>query len=190
MFYRLSHINGSSLPATLLIGGTPYVVVRGGLLLEPPGPESDPFGVGEGHSTIKFFGHSDVDDESRFIGSSSEPYRWDACGQLDISRRESDRGARFTGVTEGETVRLDSPAGSRLVGAGTQLTFVAAPDEPITGDWSQIFDFGPPHVEVESVLAKDGPVVQEAIREFIARGEPERHRSVQTRLERAWRAVA
>jgi hypothetical protein len=190
MFYRLSHINEGSLPATLLIGGTTYLVVRGGLLLEPPGPESDPFGVGEGHSIIKFFGHRDVDEESRFIGSSSEPYRWKAAGQLDISRRESDRGTRFAGVVQGETVRLGSLAGSRLVGADTHLTFVAAPDEPITSDWSQTFDFGPPHVAVESVPSKDEPAVQEAIRDFIARGEPERHRWVQARLEKAWRANA
>jgi len=74
--------------------------------------------------------------------------------------------------------------------SGTQLTFEAAPDEPITNDWSQTFDFGPPHVAVESVLSKDNPVVQEAIRQFIAQAEPERQRRVQTRLEKAWRATA
>ena len=190
MFYRLSQVNDSSLPATLRIGGTPYVIVRGGLLLEPPGPESDPFTVGEGQSIIKFFGHRNASEEPHFIGSSSEPYRRNAAGQLDFSRLDSDRGARFTGAIDGGTLRLRSLGGTRLMESGTQLTFVAAPDEPITNDWSQTFDFGPPHVAVESVLSKDNPVVQEAIRQFIAQAEPERQRRVQTRLERAWRATA
>ena len=183
MFYRLSHINQTPLPAALLIDETPYVVVRGGLLLEPPGPK----GVGEGHSIIKFFGRW-LDEEPHFIGSCTEPYRRDSVGQLDVSRRDSDPGGRFIGAVEADTVRLRWGGGARFMERGTQLTFVAAPHEPITRDWSQTFDYGP-HVTVESA-AKDNPLLQEAVWQRLAQEEPERHRRGQARLERAWRATA
>src|SRR5437773_4529604 len=97
MFYRLLHINDAPLPHVLIIDGVSYLAVRGGLLLEPPNQESDPSTEGEGHSTIKFFGSAAPNEKSGFLGSSREPYRWLAPGRIDISRKGSDRGARFTG---------------------------------------------------------------------------------------------
>ena len=190
MFHLLSHIDESPLPAQMLIGGTPYLIVRGGLLLEPAGPESDPFGQGEGQSIIKFFGHRGQGEESSFVGSSSEPYRWKAPGQIDVSRIHSDRGARFTGLVEGKRVQLLAQGGARFLAPGTQLTFVAAPDAPITSDWSQTFDYGAPQVAVEPASHGDDPLVRDEIRQFIARGEPERLQSVRARLEKAWHAPA
>jgi hypothetical protein len=188
MFYLLSHIDDGPLPHELLIDSTRYLVMRGGLLLEPPGPESDPFGEGEGHSIIKLFGRAGTKGEPRFLASSSESYRWKTSGQLDISRLNSDRGARFAGLVDSETVQLVAGAGARFLAPGTRLGFVAAPNEPITSDWSQTFDFGPPHVSAVDSSSKDSPVVQDAIRQFVATREPERHRTVQARLENAWRA--
>ena len=188
MFYLLSQIDDGPLPHELLIHGTRYLVMRGGLLLEPPGPESDRFGEGEGHSTIKFFGRAGTNDEPRFLASSDESYRWKKPGQLDISRLDSDRGARFTGLVDGDAVQLVAEDGARFLVPGARLGFVAAPNEPITSDWSQTFDFGPPHVTPVDPSAKDSPVVQDAIRQFVATKEPDRHRTVRARLENAWRA--
>src|SRR5438309_6052886 len=101
MFYRLSHINDGPLPHPLSIDGHEYVVTRGGLLLEPPNPKSAPFGEGEGHATVKFFGLRVANGEARFLASSSESYRWVGSARLDISRQRSDRGARFTGSVDG-----------------------------------------------------------------------------------------
>ena len=188
MVYLLSHIDESPLPHELLIGSSPYLVMRGGLLLEPPTSGGNLYGDGEGHSVIKFFGRRGASDEPRFLGSSDESYRWKAPGQLEISRLDSDRGTRFTGFVDGDRVQLRSEGGARFLAVGTRLTFVAAPDEPITSDWSNTFDFGPPHVSPVAPLDRDKPEVQDAIRELIARGEPERHREVRARLESAWRA--
>jgi hypothetical protein len=189
MFYRLSHIDDRPLPHELLIDGRPCVVVRGGLLLEPPTDESNPFGEGEGQSIIKFFDGPGTSDEPSFLARSSEPYRSTTPGQLDISRLDSDRGARFTGFVDGDKVQLRAEGGARFLAPGVRLTFVAAPNEPITNDWSQTFDLGPPQVtSVDPVSHKDNPVVQDAIREFIVSGEAERHRAVRRRLENAWRA--
>src|SRR2546426_1325063 len=101
MFYRLSHINQTPLPAALLIDEMPYVVVRGGLLLEPPGPKSG----GEGPSIIKFFGRW-LDEKTQFLRSCTHPYRRGGVGQLDVSRRDSDRGGRFIGAVGAGTVQL------------------------------------------------------------------------------------
>jgi len=188
MFYLLSHIDDGPLPHELLIDSTRYLVMRGGLLLEPPGPESDASGEGEGQSIIQFFGRTGAKDEPRFLASSSESYRWKTRGQLDISRVVSQRGARFTGLVEGETVQLVAGGGGRFLAPGTRLGFVAAPNEPITSDWSQTFDFGPPQVTAVDPSSKDSPLVQDAIRQFVATREPDRHRTVRARLENAWRA--
>ena len=187
MFYLLSHIDEASLPQEVLIGRTSYLVMRGGLLLEPPRPESGPLGGDEGRSTIKFFGRNETRSEPRFLASSSEAYRWKTPGQIDISRMHSDRGARFTGSIDGDKVQLVAEGGARFLPAGTRLAFVSAPNEPITSDWSQTFDFGSPHLTPVDPSAKDDPVVQEAIRQIATR-EPERLRAVQARLEKAWRA--
>jgi len=188
MFYLLSNIDEASLPHEVLIGSASYLVMRGGLLLEPPRPESGPLGGDDGRSTIKFFGRNETRNERRFIASSSEAYRWKTPGQIDISRRHSDRGARFTGSIDGDRVQLVAEGGARFLPAGTRLAFVAAPNEPITSDWSQTFDFGPPHLTPVDPSAKDDPVVQETIRQLIATREPERLRAVQARLENAWRS--
>src|SRR3989442_15058653 len=90
MFYRLSHINQTPLPAALLIDEMPYVVVRGGLLLEPPGPKSG----GESHSLIKFFRRW-RDKEHHFIESVDNPNPRDSAGQLDVSRGAPDRRGPF-----------------------------------------------------------------------------------------------
>ena len=190
MFYRLSHIDGTPLPHQLSIDGHEYLVTRGGLLLEPPNALSDPFGEGKGHSTLKFFGSEAPSEESHFVGSSSEAYRWVGSRKLDISRQESDRGEQFTGSLDGARVQLRAEGGARFLASGTRLTFVAAPDEPITGDWSQTFDFGPPQAEPVDPALRGDPVVQGGIRQFIAMKEPDRVRAARQRLERAWRAPA
>ena len=188
MFYLLSHIDEHALPHELRIDSRSYLVTRGGLLLEPPSPKSDPFGRGEGTSTIKFFGCEATSSEPRFLASSSEAYRPQTPGQIDISRLDSDRGARFTGLMDGDKVQLVAKGGARFLSVGTRLMFVAAPDEPITSDWSQTFNFGPPHVTPVDQSAKDDPAVHHAIRQLIAEREPERLRAVRVRLETAWRA--
>jgi hypothetical protein len=67
---------------------------------------------------------------------------------------------------------------------------MAAPDEPITADWRDNFDFGPPAVTPVNPLLRDDPEVQKAIQQSIAAGEPARRRAAVERLERAWRAPA
>jgi len=190
MFYRLSDIDDTPLPHQLSIGGHDYLVTRGGLLLEPPNAPTNAFGEGEGHSTVKFFGSKAPGEESRFVGSSNEAYRWVAFGKLDISRQESDRGARFTGSVDGSRIQLRAEGGGRFLAPGTRLNFVVAPDQPITSDWSKTFDFGPPHTWPVDPGFRDDPVVQRAIQEFIAMHEPDRVRAARERLESAWRAPA
>jgi hypothetical protein len=188
MFYLLSRIDEHPLPHELPIDSTSYLVTLGGLLLEPPSPAGDPFGRGEGRSTIKLFGRKTTGSEPRFLASSSQAFRWRTPGQIDISRLDSDRGARFTGLVDSDRVQLVAEGGARFLPGGTRLTFVAAPDEPITSDWTQTFDFGPPHITPVDPTTKDDPGVQEAIRQLIAAKEPERLRAARVRLENAWRA--
>lgn len=186
MFYTLATIDAAPAPVLLTIDGTQYLVARAGLLLEPPPAPRESAGR-EGYALMQFFGP--VQGREGFIASSAEPYRCRGA-TIDISRRESDRGARFTGTIDGGHVQLRALGGSSLLPPGTVLEFVAAPDEPITDDWSDTFNFGPPHVPAIGRSGADDPQASEAIRQWIASREPERLRAAQVRLERAWWAAS
>ena len=187
MFYRLTHINGALLPNILVIGESEYRVARGGLLLEPPGGLP---GRPDGHSIIQFYGESSPNAGDDFLGSSSEPYRVDPSGRLDISRRDSDKGSRFSGQFDQHGLTLRAELGPSWITPGTTLTLVAAPDDPITDDWAGTFNFGPPFVQPVEPWRQRDPAVQEEIRKAIAAGEPARLQAARERLERAWRAAA
>jgi hypothetical protein len=150
--------------------------------LEPPSAAG-----GDGYAVMTFFG-SLAPGSGNFIATSAEPYRW-AAGTIEISRRDSDLGARFTGTIDARGVRLTSLGGASVLEPGTLLEFVAAPEEPITRDWSDTFDFGPPHVQVGGRANPDDPEAQELIRQWLATREPERRRAARLRLERAWHAT-
>jgi hypothetical protein len=179
MFYRLTRIDDLALPQPVVIHGHSYQVMRGDLLLEPPGAIDVP--LLDGHSILKFFGTWPSGEEG-FIASSSEPYRSSSTNQIDISRRESDLGARFSGTADERSARLTMMSGTRFLPSGTVLAFVAAPDEPIGDDWKDTFDFGPFYAQIED------PAVQNAFREWAAAQEPERLANARSRIERAWRA--
>lgn len=187
MFYRLTHIDDRALPQLLVIDGHAYQVARSDLLLEPPGAVDDP--SPDGYSVLKFFGTWPSGEEG-FIASSSEPYRFRSTNQIDISRREPDRGARFSGTADQSHVRLTALDGARFIAPGTTLSFVAAPDEPIDANWRDTFDFGPPHVEIVNEALREDPEALEYVRQHIARREPERLTAARLRLERAWRVPA
>jgi hypothetical protein len=186
MFYRLSHIDDAPLPRQLNIDGVSYLVTHGGLLLDPPRTYESV--LLEGHSTLKFFGISTPQEEPRFLASSDESYRRRA-EELDISRLDLDRGARFTGSIDEVGVKLHAEGGARFLAPGTRLTFVIAPDEPISAEWSNTFDFGPPSVNAADPALRGDPHVEEAIQQFMAETEPGRLREAHDRLERAWRAA-
>jgi hypothetical protein len=182
MFYRLASIDGAALPGGVAIAGLQQSVARAGLLLEPP-----PAAGGDGYAVMTFFG-SPAPGSGDFIASSAEPYRC-AAGTIDISRRQSDLGARFAGTLDARGVRLQSLGGAGFLEPGTLLEFVAAPEEPITGDWSDTFDFGPPHVQAAGGPTADDPEARELVRQWLAAREPERRRAAQVRLARAWHAA-
>lgn len=185
MYYELAQIDNGPLPQPVDIHGRLYRVTRGGLLLEPPGAPDVP--RPDGHSILKFFGVWPTGEEG-FVAASMEPYRSLDDTRIEISRRESDRGARFSGTADERGARLTMLDGSRFLPLGTVLAFVASPDEPINADWMDTFDFGPPHTEIVNPELRDNPEMQARVRQWIAEREPERHASARTRLERAWRA--
>jgi len=188
MFYRLTHINAAPLPCTLVVGENEYRVARGGLLLEPPGGVP---GRPDGHAILHFYGELSPDAGDDFLGSSSEPYRVDRSGRLDISRRDSDKGTRFSGQLDRHRLTLRAePYSGDFVPPGTSFELVAAPDDPITDDWAGTFNFGPPFVQPVEPWRQRDPAVQEEIRKAIAAGEPARLQAARERLERAWRAAA
>ena len=104
MFYLLTHIDDKLLPREVVIHGTSYLVMRGGLLLEPPRAIDGP--VPDEYSVLKFFGGWPTGEEG-FIASSSEPYRSNSSNQIEISRPESDRGVRFSGSADERGARLN-----------------------------------------------------------------------------------
>lgn len=182
MFYRLASIGGAPLPVGVAIAGFQQLVARAGLLLEPPSAAG-----GDGYAVMTFFGSRAL-GSGDFIASSAEPYRC-AAGTIDISRRESDLGARFIGTLDDRGVRLQSLGGASFLEPGTLLEFVAAPEEPITADWSNTFDFGLSHVQAGGRATPDDPEARELIQQWFAAREPERRRAAQVRLERAWHAA-
>lgn len=186
MFYRLSSIDAAPLPVGVAIGGSQYSVARAGLLLEPPSSVSGAVD-GDGYAIMTFFG-SPAPGSGDFIASSAEPYRCQA-GAIDISRRESDYGARFTGTVDERGVRLRSLGGAGFLAPGTVLEFIAAPEEPITGDWSDTFDFGPPHVQPADLSTGNEAEARALIAEWLAAREPERRLAARARLEKAWLAA-
>ena len=190
MFFRLTAVDDLLLPCPIVIAGHEYVVVHGGLLLEPPLSSGDDGGELDGHSVLKFFGNPSPDGIDGLLASSSEPYRLDPSGQLLISRRDGNANveARFSGTYEGMWAHLFAEAGSGFLRAGTRLTLQAAPEDPITRAWAATFDFGPPWIQSLEPRHQDDPVALAEIQRFLAAAEPARIQAAAERLESAWRA--
>ena len=190
MFYRLTTVNELPLPCWVSVAEHEYEVIRGGLLLEPPSRSLTGELRPDGYSVLKFFGNPSPDGDGGLVVASSEPYRLDGAGRIDISRRESDLGARLRGLIEGQVVRLSAEPGWGFLRPGTELTLVAARHDPIPESWTSTFDFGPPFVEPVEPWRKNDPIVRAEIARSIAAAESDRLRAVRERLESAWRAPA
>jgi hypothetical protein len=186
MFYQLLTIDDRPLPADIVIYDTSYLVIRGGLLLEPPDPARE---GREGHSVLKFLGPL-RSETIESLASSAEPFRWLRPGTLDISRSDSLLGARFRGRQTGEALELVAEPGAGFIPSRTLLGFVAAPSAEIIDDWRDTFNFGPPFFQPVDPALRDDPEIQAAIAEAIVAGEPARRQAALTRLEMAWRAPA
>jgi hypothetical protein len=186
MFHLLSAIDGVPLPAKAIVSGTEHSVGRGGLLLEPP---SSPYSRGDvdGYAVMQFFTSTVVGSSDSFdgIAASAEPYRI-VDGTVDVSRSFSSGGSRFTGTIDGDRIRLRMLGDSRLLPSGTLLDFVAAPEAPVTADWSSTFNFGPPIVQPHDPTAWENPEYREHVAQWLAAGEAERLRVARVRLEAAW----
>jgi hypothetical protein len=183
MFYRLITIDDRSLPTDMAIYEASYLVIRGGILLEPARDGR------EGHSVLKFFGPIRAESVES-LASSAEPFRWLRPGVLDISRPDSPLGARFRGGQTGEALELVAEAEAGFVPNGTRLGFVAAPNDDITDDWRDTFNFGPPFFHPIDPTLRHNPDFQAAIAAAVVAGEPARLQAALTRLERAWREPA
>jgi hypothetical protein len=190
MFYRLSHIDGAPLPCQVSIDRTSYIVARGGLLLEPPQAHAEHSSAADGSSSLQLFGMRAPVEVPAFLASSSEPYRWISDKEFSISRRDSDRGAQFLGVVADLVLELRAAVGTRFLAIGTSLRFSAAPDDPISDEWSATFNYGPAVIHPPEPSRANDPTVLAAIQEFILAGEPERRRAARARLEYAWHASA
>jgi hypothetical protein len=188
MFFRLTHINGAPLPCTVVMHGSEHQVTSGGLLLEPPGWMPS---MPDGYSVLQLFEVRRPDSDNEFLVASLEPYRLDESGRVDISRRDSDKGSRFSAQFDRQGLTLRAEAGlGEFVPPGTSFELVAAPDDPITDEWAGTFNFGPPHIQPAEPWRQRDPAVQEEIRNAIAADEPARLHAARDRLERAWRAPA
>lgn len=190
MFFRLIAVDDLRLPCPMLIAGHKYLVIHGGLLLEPPSASSADRGELDGHSILKFFGNPSPDGVDGLLAASSEPYQLDANGQLLISQRDGNAnvGARFRGTFQGTSVQLSAEPGSEVLRAGTRLTLQAAPEEPVTLGWAATFDFGPPSFHPLDPRYQHSPVVLAEVQRLTSGEEAARIQAAADRLERAWRA--
>lgn len=189
MFFRLTTVDELPLPCRVCMTDHEYEVTHGGLLLEPPSRSLTGELRPDGYSVLKLLGNPSPDGDSGLIVASSEAYRLDGAGRINISRRESDLGARFRGLIEGEVVRLLAEPGGFLR-PGSELTLAASPHDPIPDSWANTFDFGPPFVEPVEPWRRNDPAARAEIARAIAAAEPDRLRAVRERLESAWRAPA
>jgi hypothetical protein len=135
MFYRLTHIDGVPVPATVTMDGRAIHVAGGGLLLEPPSTDGSPPHP-DGSSILWLHGEPTDDVFPDLVIHSSEPYRWTHDDELDISRPVTDAGLRMHGRREGETLTVETEPAPCAVGR-TTLSFVEAGEEPIPSFWKE-----------------------------------------------------
>jgi hypothetical protein len=182
MFYRLTHVDGVPLPATVRFDGRAYVVMEGGLLTEPPAPDQEM----EGYAVFRLGGPPDPDGLPSLVLQSSEPYRWLASGQLEIARAGGAPCLRLRGRVAGSMLTLEAEPAPELLG-GAQFSLVEAGEEQIPPWWQGTFDFGPPARRWVPAPPTDPEVLRAVAAEDV---EQERLRmaSAERRLLRAWRA--
>jgi len=189
MYYRLTHVDGSALPAPCRVGPRSYELCRGGLLLEPPRP---PFvhGPDRGYSVVRLHA-ADAPGPRDLVGVSSEPYHWTSPTKLHIGRTADGPEARFSGSFADQALELVAEGSGRFIPAGTRLRFVAAPDDPITDDWRKVLYHGPPHVEYETPSDEaTRRVVERLVHEFLEEQDRAAQAEAEKRIEDAWRAPA
>lgn len=180
MFYQLTRYEGRALPTTCQLDQRTITVASGGLLLEPGGA-----GV-PGYAILQLF--RPPGSRPSFLLMSSESYRWNAGGELEIFR-DVPEDACFRGTAGEGCLFLTADEGVQSLAAGTTLTFRAAPDTPVTAEWATLFDYEPPTARSVDIAQMNDEQVRRVIREQIEEDEASRVQEASDRLERAWRAA-
>ena len=187
MYYRLVSVNSCRLPAQASLRSDRYHVASGGLLLERP--DLTPHGNGTlGHSVLTLSGSSSLNGPSAQIMSMAYDYRPGQDGAIAVGELVAGTRLAATGRYSAERASLELPPG--IFDSELAIEFVAAPGDPITGQWRDAF------LCEGLFLSARGPVrwyhhlLFAAIRAVYASTRPLRRRAARRRVVDAWCAAA
>lgn len=181
MFFRLTHIDDSPVPAPCTISSVVRGIGSGGLLLEPP-REEFASSHSDGYSILRLIRQSDAG----LAGASAEPYRWLTPAQIQIGRVPPSQEARFLGHLADSTLEIVAEDTNGFIAPRTKLLFVAAPDDPIPETWRDTFDFGGPHMY--SIEPEPDETMRKDIQDWMEEETRRARANATSRLERAWKS--